>query len=438
MDHIDRFGVAKTRAHLFEQVVQGVLRFGEDDQLSAVLGRVDHQIIVEDAVELAPFRVHAGTQHAKRHGFEAFQRLDLKSELLHSLGGRRTGGDQVLELVDFLLPIFLDVAQDVCIDRPLVETCPATLRSKARLAELAFQTLAAALQRLVDCGRRRRQAALEDLQGEANIVPLLAVALGKTLHAVHLCPHVLSHRRIKRGLTLGELILDSVGPTLGKQRSAIECKQFLLGQPPHHVFCIGIMDAIAEPALETVTVKQSHEELEVFFLAVVRCRRHQQQVAAGLAELLADLVALGVFHFTAEIGGRHAMRFVADDQVPFLRAHELVLELFIARQDVETHDQPVAVGERIAGSRRLDHVAREDVEFQIELLAELVLPLLDQAARCDDEAPFEIAARDQFLDEKASHDRLARAGIVGEEEAQRLTGQHLAIDGRNLMRQRID
>ena len=44
----------------------------------------------------------------------------------------------------------------------------------------------------------------------------------------------------------------------------------------------------------------------------------------------------------------------------------------------------------------------------------------------------------QFLDEQARHDRLAGAGIVGEEEAQRLTREHLAIDRRDLMRQRLD
>jgi len=31
------------------------------------------------------------------------------------------------------------------------------------------------------------------------------------------------------------------------------------------------MDAIAEPAVETVRIEQRQEELEVFLLAVVRC-----------------------------------------------------------------------------------------------------------------------------------------------------------------------
>ncbi len=37
---------------------------------------------------------------------------------------------------------------------------------------------------------------------------------------------------------------------------------------------------------------------------------------------------------------------------------------------------------------------------------------LNEAARCHDEAAFEIAARDELLDQQASHNGLARAGII--------------------------
>src|SRR3546814_19723244 len=89
------------------------------------------------------------------------------------------------------------------------------------------------------------------------------------------------------------------------------------------------------------------------------------------------------------------MSFVADDQVPFAGTHELLLKLLIAREHIETDDQPIPVAERIARPRVLDHVAREDIEFEIELLAEFVLPLLDQTARRDDGTTLEIAAREQ-------------------------------------------
>jgi hypothetical protein len=76
------------------------------------------------------------------------------------------------------------------------------------------------------------------------------------------------------------------------------------------------VDAVAEPALEAVAVQQRHEELEVLFLAVVRRRRHQQEVPLSAREQLPELVALGVLDLAAEERGRHLVRLVADDQIP--------------------------------------------------------------------------------------------------------------------------
>ena len=39
---------------------------------------------------------------------------------------------------------------------------------------------------------------------------------------------------------------------------------------------------------------------------------------------------------------------------------------------------------------------------------------------------------------RPGHDRLAGAGVVGEQEAQRLARQHRLVDGRDLVRQRLD
>ena len=152
---------------------------------------------------------------------------------------------------------------------------------------------------------------------EADIVALLAVRLGEALHAVHLGADILGDGAVECRLLRRELVLDGVGAALGKERPAVEAQQLLLGQAPHHVFGVGIVDAVAEPPLEAVAVEQRHEQLEVLFLAVVRRRRHQQQMPADLSELLPDLVALGVFDLAAEIGRRHAVGFIADDQVPF-------------------------------------------------------------------------------------------------------------------------
>ena len=49
-----------------------------------------------------------------------------------------------------------------------------------------------------------------------------------------------------------------------------------------------------------------------------------------------------------------------------------------------------------------------------------------------------VAAHHQLLDEQAGHDGLAGAGVVGEQEVQRLAAEHLFVDRRDLMRQRHD
>ena len=79
---------------------------------------------------------------------------------------------------------------------------------------------------------------------------------------------------------------------LGKEGRAVEADELLLDQPAHHVRDVDRVDAVAEPALEAVGVEQRHEELEVLFLAVMRRRRHQQEVArAPVPEQLSELVA---------------------------------------------------------------------------------------------------------------------------------------------------
>lgn len=70
----------------------------------------------------------------------------------------------------------------------------------------------------------------------------------------------------------------------------------------------------------------------------------------------------------------------------------------------------------------------------MKALGELVLPLLDEATRAHDEAPLDVPADDELLDEEAGHDRLPGPRIVGQEEPQRLTREHGFVDSGDLMR----
>ena len=113
------------------------------------------------------------------------------------------------------------------------------------------------------------------------------------------------------------------------------------------------------------------------------------------------------------------MRLVDDHQVP-VGLLELVLEVVGAGKLVHPRDEQVVPGEDMLPSGLgVGELAGEQLERQAELLPQFVLPLLDQPAGRDDQAALQVAAEHQLLDVEAGHDRLARAGVVGEQEAQR-------------------
>ena len=132
------------------------------------------------------------------------------------------------------------------------------------------------------------------------------------------------------------------------------------------------------------------------------------------------------------------MRLVADDEIPFRRRFQLRLQLVIPGQHVEARDQSMPFGEGISGRGRLDLLPAHDVEAEAELVRQLILPLLDQTSRRDDQATLEAASDQQFFDEQAGHDGLASTRIIGQQEAERLAVQHRPIHRGQLVRQGLD
>src|SRR5207247_133408 len=117
---------------------------------------------------------------------------------------------------------------------------------------------------------------------------------------------------------------------------------------------------------------------------------------------------------------------------------QLRLSIFVPTELIEPADSQVGFGEGVTAARGLKPVVRENVEGQVKTPVQLVLPLLNEAARADDQAAVQVTADQQFLDEEASHDGLAGAGVVGQQEAQRLARQHLAINRGDLVWQRLN
>ena len=304
------------------------------------------------------------------------------------------------------------------------------------LAQPILEPFAPTFQGAMYGRRRRRQPPLQDLQGEADAALPLAVA--QPVGPVHLLPDVGGDRPVEGLLGGREVVAGGVGAALGEERRPVEAVQLLLGQAAHHVRHVCLVDALAETPLEPVGVQQAHEQLEVRLFPVVRGGGHQEEVARPAAEELAELVAPGLLHLAAEVRSGHAVGLVADDEVPVRGGLELGLQVVRPRRHVEAEDQPAPLREGVAGDRVLDLVAGHEVEGQAELLGHLLLPLLDQAARGDDEAALEVAPDQQLLDKQPGHDRLAGAGVVGQQEAQRLPGQHLPVDGGDLVGERLD
>ena len=276
---------------LLLKVFQRVAGLGEDDDLApqARDGVADDRI-VEDRQQLTPFRVLARLLEAERLILKHLQVVDLGAQLDRGPGRRSPHRGFPPRRPRLPRPGPRRPRRDRSSgDRALGSGRSTERPQRLLLAKPLLQPLAAALQRFVDRGRRRGQAPLQDLQGEADVGPPLAVLA--EFGAVHLLAHVCGDGGVKRRLVRREAVARGVGAPLGEQRRAVEAVQLLLGQPPHHVGDVGLVDALAEPALETVGVEQAHEELEVRLLAVVRRRRHQQQVSGSRAQQPAELVA---------------------------------------------------------------------------------------------------------------------------------------------------
>ena len=95
--------------------------------------------------------------------------------------------------------------------------------------------------------------------------------------------------------------------------------------------------------------------------------------------------------------------------------------------------QPLVDAELVA-----DVVALHDEELRVELLLQLPLPLEGEVGRADDQDALGEAAQLQLANEQPRHDRLAGAGIVGEQEAHAGELQQVVVDRLELVRQRID
>ena len=88
-----------------------------------------------------------------------------------------------------------------------------------------------------------------------------------------------------------------------EQALAVEGEQVLLDEPAHHVVDSRASSPLRSRPANRSGSMQRHEREEVLVLAVVRCRRQQQQMSGPVPEQLAELEALGLVDLVAVAGG---------------------------------------------------------------------------------------------------------------------------------------
>jgi hypothetical protein len=94
----------------------------------------------------------------------------------------------------------------------------------------------------------------------------------------------------------------------------------------------------------------------------------------------------------------------------------------LAGQLIHPRDQLRSFVEGRSAERALGQIRAEELEAQPELQVQLVLPLLYEPARRHDQAPTHVLSQHQLLDVEPSHDRLAGARVISEQEALGLIG----------------
>lgn len=432
VDGDDALRRAENAGDLGVQVVERVAVLGEDNNLPLPARLVVHLgVVLQQLREFVPLAVLARGDDRLGLPFQLGKDADFRFEFGDGLRRRR--------LIDELLfeRLLLVGVQVVVVLGHVVHGFGAELLgpvTELLVAEPFGESFLPPFERLVDGLRAGGEPPLQRGEGEADRATPLAVQLVGLAHFFRDIP---GDRLVERGLGIGQRVVDSVSLPLGKQRRAVELDQFLLHHAPHQVGGIDLVNAVTELAVEAVGVEQGEEQLEVLLLAVVRCSGHQQQVPRLLTESLGEAEPAGLLQLRPEEVGSELVGLVEDDQIPPGRA-ELRLQMLVPRHLVEPNDELMVILERVARWRRFFQRGREDSELQAEFLEQFVPPLLDEAARRDDQHPPSIGPHDQFADVEARHDGLARAGVVGQDEAQRLTRQHRLVDGGDLVRQRLD
>jgi hypothetical protein len=184
----------------------------------------------------------------------------------------------------------------------------------------------------------------------------------------------------------------------------------LSSSPPIYTASWGVV-------LQEVLVEDQQQAAERVLYSSVQSPRKEQQVIGLTGEGLHRLVPLALFELGAVLVGRELMGLVDKHEVPMSRGSGLETTLIPGEEiDGRGEDTHLVTGELawVGIERSPVHEPRIEAELLLDFL---FLPLLRQAARCDDENLLEDSTEEQLLDQEPGHDRPARPGVVGEQES---------------------
>ena len=189
------------------------------------------------------------------------------------------------------------------------------------------------------------------------------------------------------------------------------------------VVAVGVAGQLVGQRQELV-VEQAEQAAERALLAGVRRGGHQHEVAVlVLGECVDELVALVAGAAVAFAGVGAGVGLVDDDEVG--AGPDEVVAAAVALDEVDRHhrvrvhvEQRLAVEEAAfqAGGRRRQH----ELGVDVELLGQLLLPLLGQVRRAQHAHALRVALLQQLLGDQGRFDRLADADVVGDQQADRV------------------
>ena len=434
-----------------DQELGGVAVLGEHDELLA-----GERGVAQHAAELLELRVFAVLGETPRPGEEG---LDLAALLPELREGRR---DDAAEraVLERLVALAAARLVGVLVRRPGLEEVGR--RGEPALAALQLvpppgahqvdrlvEPVEAALERphqgvgragqppLEDAHRQPRRRAVQDARA---VVDLADVA---------------RRRRVEGLLGRAQPVAEGVAPPLRIQGAAVEADHLFLRPPDEVPPALGLGERPERvERRQRVGGEQAPEAVVGEVLPHVRRRRQQQEVGGRPAEVpprpvgrqarqrLGEAVAVGLVdgEVLTPVGGQ-LVRLVEDHEVVRRRPRRGGVaqpsERALAGQRVDADDHPVALRprERVAAARV---VAPDDAERQREERPQLALPVADEPGRRHDQDPPDEAAGEDLPQVQAGHDRLARAGVVGQQEAERRQAEHALVDGDALVRQGVD